>query len=205
MKTRSILVAGLIALVLASGVRAEFIPGHVFAAQSAASQCTKQEKLGGDRIWEIDPQTGQATVFVQIPEEMCGFLTGLVFTPDGSRLRASMWLRGEIVEFDSEGNMTIALDVTDGIACPWGFNNLAHDAEGNFYVAHQCPENILRFPADGGPPTVFADAADGVDQVEAIAFAPDGDLYVARNFPFAELWDGSRERDLDRLIQLQPQ
>lgn len=205
MNARWICGAAYFALLLASAARGQFVPGHVFVAESTGKLCQNQEIYGHDRIWEMDPQTGEATLFVQIPEEMCGFLTGLAFTPDGSRLRASSFMQSWILEFDSQGNMTIALDVSDGIACPWGFNNLAYDADGNFYVANQCTRNILRFPSGGGPPTVFADAADGVDDLEAIAFAADGDLYVARNFPFAELWDGSRERDLDRLIQLQPQ
>ncbi len=184
MKTRSIPVAAVIALILVSSAWGEFVPGHVFVAQSPGKLCNEPAVYGSDRIWEIDPQTGQATLFVRIPPELCGFITGLAFTPDGARLRASMWLRNEILEFDSEGNMTIALDVTDGIACPWGFNNLAYDAEGNFYVAHQCPENILRFPADGGAPSVFADTKDGVEDVDAIAFAADGDLYFTIDFPY---------------------
>jgi hypothetical protein len=185
--------------------RGQFVPGHVFVAESPGKVCMNQEIYGHDQIWEFDPEAGEATLFVQIPEEMCGFLTGLAFTPDGSRLRASSFIQSWILEFDSQANMTIAMDVSDGIACPWGFNNLAYDADGNFYVANQCTHNILRFPPDGGPPTVYVDAADGFGNIDAIAFAADGDLYVARNFPFAELWDGSRERDLDRLIQLQSQ
>ncbi len=177
MKTRSIPVVAGIALILVSSARGEFVPGHVFAAQAARKLCLEQEEFGGDRIWEIDPATGEATLFAAIPEELCGFLTGLAFTPDGSRLRASSLLRYEILEFDSEGNMTVALDITDGIACPWGLNNLAYDAEGNFYVLNKCTQNILRFPPDGGPPTVFADAKDGIATRGAIAFAADGDLY----------------------------
>jgi len=182
MRTRLILVAGWMAVVLASTVRGQFVPGHVFAAQSTGKMCQLQDKYGHDRIWEIDPKTGEATLFVEIPDEMCGFLTGLAFTPDGTRLRASSWLRSEILEFDSEGNMSVALDSSDGIACPWGFNNLAYDAEGNFYVVNECPHSILRFPADGGAATVFADQADGVGSGGAIAFAADGDLYFTNDF-----------------------
>ncbi len=177
MKTRSILVAAGIALILVSSARGEFVPGHVFAGIAARKLCLEQEEFGGDRIWEIDPATGEATLFAAIPEELCGFLSGLAFTPDGSRLRASSYLRNEILEFDSEGNMTVALDITDGIACPLGLNNLAYDVEGNFYVLNGCTRNILRFPPDGGPPTVFADAKDGITTRGAIAFAANGDLY----------------------------
>lgn len=182
MKTRSILVAAWVAMFVAPTVQAQFVPGHVFVAESAGKLCAQQHIFGHDRIWEIDPETGEVSVFVQIPEEMCGFLTGLAFTPDGTRLRASSWLRSEILEFDSDGNISIALDFSDGIAAPWGFNNIAYDAQGNFYVANQTG-NILRFPADGGPPTVFADETDGVGNGGAIAFAADGDLYLARAAP----------------------
>lgn len=182
MKVRGILIAAGVALVLAGGARGEFVPGRVFVARAPGKVCNLQAEFGGDRIWEIDPATGEATLFVQIPEEMCGFLTGLAFTPDGSRLRASMWLRNEILEFDSERNFTVVLDSNDGILCPKGSNNLAYDAAGNFYVVNECTRTILRFPAEGGPPTVFADAADGVGAGGAIAFAADGDLYLAHFF-----------------------
>ena len=184
MKTRSILMAGWIAVVLATTTRAQFVPGHVFAAQSAGKLCKMDATYGSDRIWEINPDTGEATLFAELPVEMCGFLTGLAFTPDGTRLRAASLLRSWILEFDSEGNVSIVLDSSDGIACPWGFNNLAYDAEGNFYVGN-CTRDILRFPADGGPATVFADAADGVagdGAGGAIAFAADGDLYFTNTF-----------------------
>ena len=118
MKARCIFAAAWIAVVLAPTVRAQFVPGHVFAVQAPGKSCKLPAEFGSDRIWEIDPETGEATLFVQIPPEMCGFLTGLAFTPDGTRLRASSWLRNEILEFDSDGNMTIALDITDGIAWP---------------------------------------------------------------------------------------
>ena len=170
----------LLACWLVPGVCAgQFVPGHVFVAESSGKLCMQQEIYGHDRIWEIDPETGEGTLFVEIPDDMCGFLTGLAFTLDGTRLRASSWTQSWILEFDSEGKMTIALDFTDGIACPWGFNNLAYDAHGNFYVVNKCTRNILWFPADGGPPTVFADATEGVSDGGAIAFAADGDLYMA--------------------------
>ncbi len=179
MKTRSIAVAAGMALAfhvsIAGVARAQFVPGHVFVAEAAGKICMDQAVYGGDRIWEIDPATGETTLFVAIPEELCGFLTGLAFTPDGTRLRASSFMRDEILEFDSEGNMTVALDSTDGIACPWGLNNLAYDEAGNFYVVNQCTRNILRFPVDGGAPTVFI---DGVGSPGSIGFAADGDLYL---------------------------
>jgi len=185
--TRKAATLACVCLILGSGseVRAQFKCGHVFVAESSFKLCQNTPQSGPDRIWDLDPKTGEATLFAVLPPGMCGFLTGLAFTPDGTRLRASSWLRSEILEFDPDGNVTTVLGISDGIACPWGFNNLAYDAEGNFYVANQCTRNILRFPVDGGPATVFADAADGIGSLESIAFAADGDLYfttVLNNF-----------------------
>ena len=177
MKTNAILAGTLAALVFAGSARGQFVPGHVFAAELPGKVCKLAKGFGSDRIWEIDPQTGEASLFVEIPPEMCGFMTGLAFTPDGTRLRGASFLRNEILEFDSEGNMTIVLDLSDGIAAPWGFNGLAYDANGNFYVGQRAG-NILRFPSDGGPATVFADVLD-CGGPEAIALAADGDLYCA--------------------------
>ncbi len=152
----------------------QFKCGNVFVAESSNRFCHEPPDYSPDRIWELNPATGEVKLIAEIPVSDCTFLTGLAFTPDGTRLRASALLRNEIWEFDSEGNWTTVLDASDGIACPWGYNNLAYDAEGNFYVANDCGGNILKFPADGGPGTVFT---SGTGSLDALAFAADGDLY----------------------------
>jgi len=103
------------------------------------------------------------------------------FTPHGLRLRVSLAIKNQIVEFDSDGRMTVLYDSTDGISGPFGFNNLAYDRQQppNFYVLNAGTGRILRFPPDGGPPTVFADSSDGILGSGSIAFAADGDLYFA--------------------------
>jgi len=171
-----------IGLVLALGgaAFAEFTPGHVFVSYPAGKLCA-----GGfatwDQIWEIDPATGENRLFVELSGDDCGIVSGLAFTPDGSRLRASLLLKNQIVEFDSQGRMTVLYDSTDGISGPFGFNNLAYDRQQppNFYVLNAGTGKILRFPPDGGAPTVFADSSDGILGRGAIAFAPDGDMYFA--------------------------
>ncbi len=122
-KTKAFLGAMLAASVLASRASGQFVPGHVFVGKSAGKLCASQEIYGHDTIWELDPQTGEASLFVQIPEEMCGFLTGLAFTPDGTRLRASSWLRNWILEFDSEGNITVALDASGSFGYDGGLRS----------------------------------------------------------------------------------
>ena len=154
---------------------AQFKCGNVFVAEAPhACQGGILPPYDTDLIWELDTRTREARIFAFVPYELCGHITGLAFTPDGTRLRASSYYRSEIIEFDSKGNLTTALGPADGIACPSGRNNLAYDAQGNFYVANGCGSKILRFPADGGPGTVFT---SGTGALIAIAFVPDGDLY----------------------------
>ncbi len=159
----------------ASAARGQFKCGNVYVAESSNRFCHEPPDYSPDRIWELNPETGEVKLIAEIPMSDCTFLTGLAFTPDGTRLRASALLRNEIWEFDSQGNWTTVLGPADGIACPWGYNNLAYDAEGNFYVANDCGGNILKFPADGGPGTVFTSGTGTT--FFALTFAADGDLY----------------------------
>ena len=166
-------------LFFVNSVHAQFVPGHIFVAQTDDERCIG---AGRDRIWEIDPTTGEFTLFAQLFGNECGEMSGLTFTPDGTHLRASQFSPSRIVEFDSEGNFTTVLDESDGIFLPGGSNNIAYDAAGNFYVLNGFGAPIRRFPADGGPGTIFADREDGVVWSGAIAFAADGDLYYAGSF-----------------------
>ncbi|MCC6360955.1 MAG: hypothetical protein IT450_19620 [Phycisphaerales bacterium] len=102
-------------------------------------------------------------------------MTGLTFTPDGSRLRASVYHQSAIVEFDSAGTMSVALGPGDGIAGPLGGNNIAYDREEKFYVAGG--RRIMRYPAEGGPGEVYGDISDGVRGDGPIALGPNGDLF----------------------------
>lgn len=157
---------------------AQFVPGHVFVSDPASDFCFHGGELYWDRIWEIDPETGEVTLFAEFFADDCRFfITGLVFTPDGCRLRASAMLTDEILEFDSDGTWTVALDATDGISAPWGSNNLAYDAEGNFYVVNAGSRTIMRFPAVSGPGVILADNADGILGDGPIAIATNGDVY----------------------------
>src|SRR5262245_6030541 len=69
----------------ASSHAAEFVPGDVYVAESSVESCGNPP----GRIYRIDPVSGESSIFAQIPISMCGFLFGLAFTPDGSKLRAS--------------------------------------------------------------------------------------------------------------------
>jgi hypothetical protein len=178
---------------LAGSARAQFVPGRVYISEPPADLCGSFPGLPNDRIWEIDPQTGQVSLFVELSDELCGYLNGLAFTPDATGLRASNFFTNSILQFDGSANASVALNAADGINEPLGGNNIAYDAASNFYVENAGSTNILRFPADGGPATVFADVFDGVTGAGPIAFAPNGDLYLGNEL--GQIWrvgpDGS--------------
>lgn len=154
---------------------ADFVAGRIYVS-SSSGPCDK-DLWPNQRIWEFDPATNQSRIFAELPEGDCGFMTGLTFTPDGSRLRASMYSPSAILEFDSDGNITTALGPSDGVFGPLGGNNIAYDADENFYVLGGL--RILRFPAAGGPGELFADNSSGIGGNGPIALAPDGALYYA--------------------------
>ena len=152
-----------------------FIPGYIYIRERADDGCIAPTHL--DRIWEVNPGTREVRLFVEMTK--CLAITSLVFTPDGTRLRAGFRQDDTIRDFDVNGNDEIVFDPSDGIGNPWPSNGMAYDAAGNFYVVNSSSATILRFPADGGPGEVFADRDDGVGDNGTIAFAPDGDMYYA--------------------------
>jgi len=167
----------------APATRGEFVPGHVFVAVAEGESC---EMGGQEWIVEIDPVTGENWIFAEASEDndLCD-ISGLAFTPDGTKLRLLnegnylTGIDGWIVEFDAEGNSETVLDESDGLGSPLGFNGIAYDAIGDFYVLNTIPSEVLRFPADGGEATEFADSDDGVFGWGGISFAPNGDLFYA--------------------------
>ena len=147
---------------------AEFVPGMIYIGDSYTTICD----YGPHRIWEVNPWTGEARVFVS--DDDCPLFTGLRFTPDGSRLRVAATRFRSVREIDADGNMVTVLDQSDGL---FGPRHMAYDAEGNFYLNDG--GTIERFAGEGGPREVVADFFDGVRGGSTIAFAADGDLYLA--------------------------
>src|SRR5262245_8083295 len=153
---------------------AEFVPGRLYVS-GGMSFCEKGGKLEDDCIYEFDPLTGESRLFATLPESLCGHLDGATFTPDYSRLRVSSSTRNRILEFDGDGNVSVALGPQDGIAGPIGGNNIAYGPNGDFFV--DGGGRILRFPASGGPAEILADIFDGTWGNGPIAVAPDGNVY----------------------------
>jgi hypothetical protein len=177
-KARAI-IAGIAALAAGAAARGEFVPGHIFVAEGAGSYCTQQWLRGGtDKIWEIDPVSGEVTLFVELKDEQCSGISGIVFTPDGQGLRARSYIYPQILEFDSAGNVSVVLDAADHVTPTYGANCLAYDANDNFYISgNYVNQVVLRFPVDGGRVTIYANFFDGIENTGAMAFAADGDLY----------------------------
>ncbi len=163
-------------------VRAEFKYGHIYVSASDNDWCTV--KGGPAAIIEIDPDTGEMTVFAHSDDHpFCG-PGGLRFTPDGSRLLLSEVVLGRIIAFDGDGNSEILIP---SIFAPLG---IAFDAGDDMYVSVGNSQ-VLRYPATGGSPTVFANHEDGLFSVGVVDFSPNGDLF----------WAGHAE---DFIIRLTP-
>src|SRR5205085_10331567 len=93
------LLCAVVAAVLgpAVGASAQFIPGRVYTVKPAFDTCMSTQ-YPHERIWEMDPVSGHARVFAEIPPALCGGITSLAFTPDGSRLRAELSNHHDILQ-----------------------------------------------------------------------------------------------------------
>lgn len=156
-------------------VAGEFTPGHVFVTLSDGGEgCA----FGGQNwILEIDPATGDTSIFADSDDGLCN-ASGLRFTPDSAALRVlnSNNTVG-VQEYGPAGNGEVIFDGSDGLVEPFGYNGLAFDAAGDFYVVNAGNSTIMRYPADGTPGVVFATPSDGVFGRGALDFAPNGDLF----------------------------
>ena len=156
---------------------AQFKPGNVFVSDAAGKFCSRGDRYGWDRIWEINPDTGEYRLFAELRDADCGFVTGLAFSPDGCHLRAAQLLRNRVLEFAADGSWQVVLDWDDGIRGPRGANNLAYDSQGDFFVSNA--DAVLWFRGGESPGAVFAIPGAGYGSPSEIAFAVDGDLYYS--------------------------
>lgn len=159
--------------------QAQFVPGHIYVSEPQAFGCTNSEIRPNDRIWQIDPETGYASEFLELPYELCGGLGSLAFTPDGSRLRAAGFSASAIFDIGPDRTISVYLDFDDGVAFPLGRNSIHYTQHGDLYVANWGWRNVLYFPAGDPPgePVIIADASDGVYNANGVTVAPDGVAY----------------------------
>lgn len=160
------------AVVVSPAAKADFIPGRLYVLGANIRGCAP---LGGPALLvEFDPATGQSQVVANYADSIyCGGFGDLTFTPDGSRLLATEFLRSDILSLDSAFAPTPIYDQSDGISGP---ADLAFDPFGNLYMSMSGSQRILRVPAGGGAPELFASVIDGHG---ALAASPSGDLFYA--------------------------
>ncbi len=152
----------------------EFSPGHVFVAERGPESCRNP---AGPLNWirEIDPITGESWVFADAADGLCTN-TGLIFTPDGRRLRCASWDPQNVLDFDGDGNPQVIFAGIPGVGA---FNGMAFDRDGNFYLRNTSVSTILRFPAGGGPPDEFAHWTHLLEARGGLAFDGQGNLFAA--------------------------
>jgi hypothetical protein len=137
---------GLALLGLPVAAWAEFVPGRLYIGE-------QQNDLYGlpDRIWELDPQTGNSRLFWVGTKWGPWGLYDIQFRPDGQALRANH-IGGRIHEIYPDGSGSDEIyGRGDGLRSPYA---LTYDRPGNFYVMDGGPYYIWRFPGDRRPPAV---------------------------------------------------
>ena len=72
MNRRACLAASWVALVCVGGARGQCEAGHVFVTDPTSKQCTFPEFFTWDKIWEIDPKTGEVTLFAELEDSEHG-------------------------------------------------------------------------------------------------------------------------------------
>jgi hypothetical protein len=165
---RTVLV-GLLALAAAPAAAEEgFKPGWIYISASS-----NKGLVSGDLIWAFDPATGNSELLADVGQSGT---SDLLFTPDGTRLLDAMFVPDRIGAITPAGTVEPYLGPADGLNNPWA---MTYDPAGNLFVIGT-DAKVLRFPADGGPGEVFADAADGIGGRGPLAASPQGDLYYAQ-------------------------
>ncbi|MBL8881034.1 MAG: hypothetical protein JNG88_18110 [Phycisphaerales bacterium] len=126
----------------------------------------------------MKPTTGESWIFAGPEDGLCNN-SGLAFTPDGGRLWVINLSTSTVIEFTPDGNGTVIYDAQDGLRGPFGGNGLAWDRAGNYFVANEYSQQILRFSPRGGPPDVLADRRDGIGGGGGLALLPNRDALFA--------------------------
>jgi hypothetical protein len=155
------------AIFCASPSLGSFLYDHIYVAVRANTKFLPRDET----IWEFDPATGTSRQFVDIPPAYEGTVAALAFTPDHQRLRAGAVNGNHIMQIDGNGG------IQPFLAVPGGPDDMAWNSHGDFFVLCEYARQILRYPAEGGPPSVFADASDGIDVGGSMAIGTDDSIY----------------------------
>jgi hypothetical protein len=70
MAMRAIILIGLIFSASGTSTVAQFVPGHIFVSDFTDKVCASE--FYPDRIWEVDPETGDSWLFAELTGEWGG-------------------------------------------------------------------------------------------------------------------------------------
>jgi DNA-binding beta-propeller fold protein YncE len=130
-------------------------------------------------VWEASPQTAFLRLFADTEDGLCA-PTGMIFTPDGTRLRVANYGVNTIMDFYPDGNGVVVYEVGDGISRPGRNNGITFDRQGNFFVLSEGSLRIIKFPRDERLPQIFADRNDGIITSGGMTADAEGNIYVGQ-------------------------
>jgi DNA-binding beta-propeller fold protein YncE len=153
---------------------AEFGPGKLYVVTYPA-----EPQFGPQRIYEVDGGTGAVSIFATLPTATFG-VSGITFTPDGSRLLASDYKSNSILAFDTTGAYTVAYSgAAYGFSFPHSRDGLAYGPDDSLHAVALFTGGyaIGKIPADGGPVQKFGKFGPGLQGSGFMDVAPDGSIY----------------------------
>jgi hypothetical protein len=154
----------------------DFTPGHVFRPGYMGEGCFMGD---ASYVWEASPQIAFLRIFADTDDGLCG-PTGMIFTPDGTRLRVANSSANTIMDFYPDGTGVVVYEVGDGISRPGRNNGMTFDRQGNFFVLSEGSLRIIKFPRDERLPQIFADRNDGIVAAGGLAADRDRNLFVGQ-------------------------
>ena len=171
--------------------------------------------MGSGEVWRFDGETG-GFLNVFVPAGSGGLTTpfSLKFGPDGNLYVASRGLAetgGKVLRYDGRTGSFLNVFVTPGSGGLQDPSDLLFDANGDLYVSDGVfapggGKGILRYHAGSGAfaGTFVPKGSGGLDQAAAMAFGPDGSLYVSSAATHSVLrFNGNTGEFLDAFVSAQ--
>jgi len=153
---------------LAAPANAHFEEGQIYAID-----------LVNNTVYYINPEAGFFFQVAGNPSAIANSPSAIGFNAHGHMLLHN---KGDdtIYELTGGGSAELVLTAADGLDGAWGPSALViGPGHGDLYVANYDLDQILSFDEEFENGSVFADAADGLDQPSAMAFLPDGHMMVS--------------------------
>jgi len=132
-----------------SSAEPEFTFGHIYLSIIDLEGCG----MGYiDKLLDIDPGTGEFTIFADSESTPVCYPTGLAFTPDWKDLLSTNESNddtGYVLSFGPDGAWSILYDQDDVVSLPYGSNCLAFDEAGWLYLLNIGTNSIILDFPDG--------------------------------------------------------